>query len=285
MKKFFGTLFALITSFNLFALPVGNPADATLLRSSIIRRGSYEEVNSCKNNWDAWGLKAGFYGDYVYNRKLASSSPHRHIRKTALYTNAGYWALNFAKRIDCFGTLGVTNFSIDTTLTSLNGPGLPNLLLQFETDTTFSWSVGGRVTLWECRGFMLGVEGQYFKNDSRYKYVNISSIGHLYLDGYKLTYKEWQAGLGVSYEIPIAGWSTSFVPYLAIKWARGYMDNTTRAIPIPTVGTVALESFKSDRYFGYAIGLTLLGCDKVTLTAEGRFIDEKALYFSTQFRF
>jgi len=44
-------------------------------------------------------------------------------------------------------------------------------------------------------------------------------------------------------------------------------------------------NLRSERNFGYAFGLTLLGCNKTSVTVEARFIDEKALYVNGQFRF
>ena len=87
------------------ALPALNPIDASLYCDSV--QDCFEVP--C---WDCLSLRLGFLGDYVFNRNLETNSSaikDAGIHKTSLYTNAGYFALNFFERVDFYGYLGTSH--------------------------------------------------------------------------------------------------------------------------------------------------------------------------------
>jgi len=80
------------------------------------------------------------------------------IEKTELVTNAGYLAVNFCDRADVFATLGASHVLFNGTAGMINEGAESNEHVDIETRDRFSWSVGGRVTVWECDCWAVGVE-------------------------------------------------------------------------------------------------------------------------------
>lgn len=233
----------------------------------------------------------GYYGDFVYDRHLQLHRLHRkghNIDKTELFTNAGYIALNICNRFDLFGTLGSTNLKITTDAASWGFPG--SVLSELHLDSDFSWSIGGRSTLWQFDCFSVGIEAQYFQVDTSIHHFfdyNDGSLVH-FNDGNDARYSEWQAGLGISYRFATRCPTVAMVPYAAVKWsgANLKLDNFTfvdTVLGIPA--TLILRDLESSKLWGYAIGMSLTLSDTIGVTAEGRWADEKAFYINGQFRF
>jgi len=282
MKKIWSLFFSLLVTASASALPVGNPWDASLLLDGVIMDGHCFEYPSC--NWcEAWSVRVGFYGDYVYDRHLRVDEKENHstIHKSEVYTNAGYLALNLFDRVDLFGTVGATRIS-------LSGPqnefdSIFSSFFFLESMTDFSWSIGVRGTLWECGCFGLGAEAQYFYTKPRLNWaLNDQTITNpVYGDsGNHVKYQEWQIGIGAAYQYFIATYCSSLVPYVAVKWSQAKVD----------LGNFPFDDFtfpdlENDRSFGYAVGVTLVGAKKMSVTIEGRFIDERAVHVNTQYRF
>ena len=277
MKKLFMTMLSVLACGAVYALPVGNPADASLLCDGLFWEGHCgDPCDPCLTWCDAWSFRIGFYGDYVWNRHMEVDDHGPDIEQTELFTNAGFIAFNLYDRVDIFGTLGATNIFIDTNATAFHG-GIDDRL-EIETETHFSWSVGGRATLWECGCTSLGVEGQYFYTKPDVTRVTQAATASVYPGNHQVQakYREWQVGVGIAHRINM------LVPYIAVKWASSQLifDHA-----IPGIGTVVLDNLESKKYFGYAVGVSLVDCEKASLTVEGRFADEKALYVNGQIRF
>lgn len=283
-----------IAGSQLSALPIGNPLDATWLCTGVFCEGDCD-LDPCApgQSWcDAWSLRIGYYGDFVFNRKLRVDQHDRRkeIRRTRIMTNAGYLAFNMWNRFDLFGTLGATGLKIDTPekafLVRLSGvdTGYSEFVVDVETD--LSWSIGVRGTIWECGSFGLGAEAQYFACDSGVNFIeNVFDPTPTYLEDADTRYQEWQFGVGATYSIPICECTTFVVPYIGIKWARARFkmgDFSTR----DDIGNIfQLFNLKNDHDFGYAVGITLVGNQRWSFTAEARFRDELAAHLNSQFRF
>ena len=284
MKKLVVTLIALLTTVSAYALPIGNPWDASLLNCGVFLRGHCGD--SCSHWSDALSVRVGFYGDYVFNRHTQAHQRHRYdsIHSTKLFTNAGFAALNFCERLDLFATFGATEFQFETRARVLQGAG-PNNIVRFETDTRFSWSLGLRGTIWQCGCLGVGAEAQYFQARPHLNFIRGEVDNPFYFSSReRLKYKEWQFGLGVSYKVALAPCSTSLVPYAAVKWARA-RAHLGHANAAALTDTYNLPNLENERDWGLALGLTLVGCSKASVTVEGRFFDENAVYANTQFRF
>lgn len=141
MKKLLKSalLFAVGSTASLQALPVGNPAEPSLLIDGTMWEGtSGDPCDPCATWCDAISIRAGFYGDYVFDRVLKtdttktvddmttaptgnSPSPTttaatrdnaaygKHIHDAEWATNAAYLALNIWDRFDVFCTLGASS--------------------------------------------------------------------------------------------------------------------------------------------------------------------------------
>lgn len=280
MKKLLMTVLTVLACGSAYALPVGNPSDASLLCDGLLWEGHCgDPCDPCVNWCDAFSIRVGFYGDYVFNRhmEIDRNEDDSDIEHTEIYTNAGLVVANFWDRLDVFATFGATNFYIDTNASAFNGTNQSRFLIESETD--FSWSVGARGTIWECGCTSLGAEFQYFFTRPDIRYVNEAAFFSVYPDSIiEAKYREWQFGVGISHRINI------FVPYVAVKWARSQLDFDD-AQPGGTVAPVVLFNARNKKDWGYAIGVSLVDCEKASLTVEGRFGDEKAVHVNGQVRF
>nr|ADB92433.1 major outer membrane protein [Chlamydia pecorum] len=157
MKKLLKSAFLSAAFFagnaSLHALPVGNPAEPSLLIDGTIWEGmSGDPCDPCATWCDAISLRVGFYGDYVFDRVLKTDVPQKfsmgaaptgagplnpnsaierdnpaykkHMQDAEWFTNAGYIALNIWDRFDIFCTLGATNGYFKGNSTSFNLIGL-----------------------------------------------------------------------------------------------------------------------------------------------------------------
>ena len=288
MKKLVMTILTLLTCGAAYALPVGNPSEASLFLDGAWW-DSYccDPCDPCFSWYDAWSFRVGFYGDYVFNRHLAIDNGHNDrgqgVHRTELFTNAGYLAFNICDRVDFFGTLGATNIFMRTNVTSF----APVFVIgDFKFETDFSWSVGARATLWECDCFALGMEGQYFQTNPDVDHFIRGDTGTVvYFDTNNSTsYSEWQVGLGASYRFATNCPSFSLVPYAAIKWSNARWEFASFTFTDADT-TFTLHRFEPYKNWGYAIGMSLTLCDMIGVTVEGRFADEKAVHVNGQFRF
>jgi major outer membrane protein len=273
MKKLFSALLLLFSS-HAYALPCGNPAEATLFYQ--------ETVFECFCFTNIFSVGVGFYGDYVFNRHMQTTA-NKDIDTTKLFTNAGYLALNICRRIDIFTALGASRLSINTSLDAFNAAD-PHPLFELESGSAFSYSVGARATLYTYKCASLGVEGQYFATKPNVKRLYIAAGAVNYPDDELHTrYSEWQVGGGLSYR-----YNDYFVPYVAVKYARSFWKlNNGNLFIIESNNNTYLFNLRNQKTWGYAIGLTLcpLACEQLAVTAEVRFSDEKALYVNGQIRF
>lgn len=270
MKRLAATLFALFIN-TLYALPVGNPSEASLFRA---------QAPACCE-CPSWGGGVGFYGDYVFNRHMKTSRG-RSVDTVKLFTNAGYLVVNFAQQADLFATLGTTRISLNTSLVAFNQVD-PFPLFELESNSAFSWSLGGRATLYTYKCASLGIEGQYLSTKPNIKRAYIAAGASAYFDNSLVThYTEWQLGSGISYR-----YNPIFVPYVAVKYAYSHWKLANgRNIVVQSNTNTFFYNLHSQKRWGYAVGLTLFPnrCDKLAVTVEARFLDEKAIYVNGQIR-
>lgn len=284
MKKLAAAFYILLTSGALYALPVGNPSEASLF----IYGAWWEPTTPCDPcdpcfTWiDSWNIRLGFAGDYNFNRNMEAKRRGRggDIDLTEINTSSGYLVVNFCERVDFFGKLGVSKIHIRTDAVTWGSP--TSLESELIFDTYLSWSAGGRATLWECCGFSLGIEGEYFQTVPDVDYFLNYETGTLtyFNDEADAFYSEWQIGLGLSYRFSTYCPTLALVPYAAIKWAKSHLEMDDFQF-----NGFTLPDLKSKKLWGYAIGLSFTMCDMVGVTVEGRWADEKAIYVNGQARF
>jgi hypothetical protein len=302
MKKLVVSLLTLLACGSAYALPVGNPAEASLFLSSTWwGRGSglfglggpgpgLGLDGGCCGPCDPccgfdWGFRFGFYGDYVFQRHLKVEHnnlgiPNRRLRDVRLNTNAGYLALNFCNVVDVFGTLGGTHFRIEADDIAFNAVDTGLTVIDFST--RFSWSVGARATLFEWCCFLLGIEGQYFQSEPRVNFILTDAAIFTYPERACTRYQEAQVGFGIAYRYCCQ--CTSFVPYVAAKWSWERWRLRNREFIVAGV-TYVLPELRNAKHWGFATGITTTLCDMIGVTVEGRWGDEKAIYVNGQLRF
>lgn len=293
MKKLVVTLLTLLTCGAAYALPVGNPSEASLfLNGAWWDSYCCDPCDPCFSWCDAWNFRIGYYGDFVFDRHMAvdlndddDEDTGANIDRTTITTNAAYIAFNICDRIDIFTSLGASQLGMKTDALTFTGisPSFESELF-FRTD--FSWSVGARATLWNCDCFFVGIEGQYFQthteldNFLRYDTGTITYFN----DENDVNHREWQVGLGAAYRFATSCPTIAFVPYVAVKWSGARTDFNGLSASID--GDIfSFPNLENDNVWGFAAGITLTLCDMVGVTAEGRWGDEKALYINGQFRF
>lgn len=290
MKKLIATVLTILTCGAAYALPLGNPTEASLYLNGVCwDRGCCDPCDPCFSWCDAWSLRIGFYGDYVWNRHLEISSGgdnHADIKDTRIFTNAGLITLNICNRLDVFATLGVTNLDIRT-------PGrtfglIDNRMIELVYHDEFSWSVGARATIWECSCFGIGLEGQYFQTRPDISYLLDYGSGQVIEfneTSRKHRYHEWQVGLGASYRFATSCPTIALVPYTGVLWSWSRLDSNADTITIGTAELVTLHDLKAKKLWAWALGVSFTLCDMVGITVEGRWAGEKGLHVNGQFRF
>lgn len=289
MKKLVVTMLCTFASIGVYALPVGNIADASLYTNGLWYASDCADVcDPCFNWCDAWSVRIGFYGNYVFNRNFelrqtGESTPGTNgngIDRTTVFTNSGILVLNICNRLDCFATLGATRIAHEFNENVLFGTN--NLCTRIECDNSFSWSVGGRATLWECNCFLVGLEGEYFRTSPNLGVIYNSEYFYN-LDRFTTTYTEWQVGLGGAYRIASTCPEVAFVPYVAVTWSGA---------KVSAVNNVNLDGLllnigrlKNSKLWGFAVGTSLTLHNVIGVTVEGRFGNETAIYVGSQVRF
>lgn len=276
MNKIALSILGIVACGAAYALPVNNPADASLLRDGVFFAGDYYD-SGC----DSVNFRIGYQGDFVYNRKLKNNSSGRTITTTRLNTNAGFVVLNWRDRYDVYGLFGATNIYNEGDVGAFN----PSVIAPFTqriavaSETAFSWEVGARATLLEWGCFTVGIDGKYFSTEPNVRREVESSTLTLHSDS-KFEYSEWQVALGAAYRIQM------FVPYVAAVWADPHLDfSGTTSISIPPSGGIGLPDQRAQSHWGYAVGLTIIGCERISVTGEARFVGEVASMINAQLRF
>lgn len=284
MKKFTLAACLAFTYGTVYALPLGNPGDTSLYLGGVWWEGN-ELEDSCWNLCSEFSFRSGFYGNYVFDRHLEKKDGGD-LENFSLQTNAQYMALNFRDCIDIFATLGVTNMYLRSNANNWT-PG-SFFESEFIFRHHFSWSVGGRATLWQNECWLLGVEGEYFRVNTEVDYfVDFETGTKTYFDeNNKANYREWQFGVGLAYCIATNCPTVALTPYLGLKWSRADMDADPLAFVDFSSGREFLfANLESQKRWGWVLGMTLGLWKMVGVTVEGRWANEKALHINSQIRF
>lgn len=272
-----------LISLPLFGLPIQNPSEPAMHTLGAFRGC----IDPCASFTEAWSLRVGFYGDYVFDRYCERQSGDGDVHKSSLFTNAGIVVFNLCDRFELFGTFGATEIFLHTPgrTFDLQGSTASNQFIEVETESDLSWSAGVRALLFCWRALSFGVEGQYFDAHPKLNSVRQEGEDPFYLgSGYTLKYSEWQIGAALSYTLCLCQGSVELIPYGGIKWSHVRIDQGEALVTVSATDSLMLVDLESRKDFGFAFGATLVGCSQASLTAEGRFGDEKALGVFAQIR-
>ncbi|MFN0064923.1 MAG: hypothetical protein ACKVOH_01665 [Chlamydiales bacterium] len=267
----------------LFALPLDNPTQASFFTSGVF-------FDPCKVNpcdpffvWaDAVRFRVGYYGDFVFDRRMEEirlGDKMGSVNKASLSTNAVELVSNIYNWMEVFATFGVTNLSYQTHAVD------SGLFSRLECSPSFSWSVGGRGTLFQCGYFRLGGEGQYFRLEPDVnRFFNLGAGQVLYFNSTNhMVYEEWQIGFALSAQFMTAA-RTSLVPYLGLTISQGKLLLKNFQFVYNGVVHMLPDMLPRD-IWGFAMGMTCLVRDAMGITLEGRWNNETALFVNGQFRY
>jgi hypothetical protein len=280
MKKLLTVMTAMVAGSALYAAPVLNPAEPALITDGVFL---------CDD--DCWGLKAGYRGNFVYDKSfhngIGDDEAHN-IYNFGYYSNSGVLTLNLWDRLDIYGFVGAANIDLD----AYAGLGTNNdfVDVSYFSNTRTNWGVGAKVVLWETCWGCVGTT--YIGLDAVYERLNSAPIQHARIvdstsdfdewtkNGSKLGFYETQVSLGIAHRI------CNLVPYIAVKWSNGGVNGSGYY----DFGTGDSQDFytpsaHSNRHWGYAFGVTLVDANRMTVTAEARFVDETALSVAAEFKF
>ena len=130
--NFFIFLFCFLLSTSLHALYNGNPSFPTMPEQGIW---------SQNEQW--WGLKIGYQGDYVWNKRLKfhkeKEGGGEFFGALRTMKNEGVFTYNIIDRVEFFGSVGSMEAKISAHPARMK--------IKYKTDTDLVWGVGGRVIL------------------------------------------------------------------------------------------------------------------------------------------
>jgi len=261
MKKII-ILFLTLSTFNIFAAPVGNP-----LNPEIIAEGFFITPASWIN------FRLGYEGNFVSDSRFDKRDSTGKIDNFKQDVNSGSLTLNLQNRIDFFSVLGAARIRSDWRFDNLGTMSR----IELETNYRLYWAVGGKVILFQWGNTALSTGGRY----SRAK----PSLSFITQDGApqdagssKVKFKDWQVDLGLAHQIDI------FIPYVGVKYlnARSKVLDATFSIADDSKNFMKM---KNDDHFGVYVGSSLSNSKYFMLTVEARFIDEEAISVMGELKF
>ncbi|MFH1848300.1 MAG: hypothetical protein ABH825_03690 [Candidatus Omnitrophota bacterium] len=232
-----------------YCAPVGNPADPVLLD------GEYP-------------TKFSLSTDVVLKREMESESSGDPDLKGTFYLSK--ISLYLGNKLDLYGIIGtydgkITDFHsskayiLDSKVGAMFGLGASYVLREFEC----------------MKGIMrLGANAQYRQSNPdldavKYYRERVPTTQN------DLSFKEWQVGLGLSYQYK------SFVPYAGVK----YSDVNSHIRFTHDSAQISENSLRSKNVIGVYAGTDFLLNDSVSFNIETRQLDEQAVNVGLNARF
>jgi hypothetical protein len=255
MKVFFVGLLVVLSSAD--ALYYGTPGIST---------GSTEGVIFEKDA--LLGIKIGYLGDITLNKSLMPSQKVKALSVESFTSQReqGVILLNFINRFEVYSSLGAMQLKIE--------PKISKTLAQLlSTSNQFTWGVGGRAVLFDYNKIALGLDMKYQSYSPHLLYAHDNGAPVSLQQNAKLRYREWQAGLGLSYE------TLYFSPYIGAI----YNQTSMRFMDLKTQKSHLF--IHSRKKFGAAVGVMISSGKDFELDLEARMINERAFSASGNFRF
>lgn len=272
MKKLLTVITGLVAGSALYAMPVLNPAEPALLTDGVFLC----DEGAC------WGLKLGYRGDFVYDARVRDSVGH--INDFQFFSNSVVVTLNLWDRLDLYGFVGPSTYDFEA-IRNTSGGAARYVIGNSQLQTL--WGIGAKAVLWEtcwgnCGTTYIGLDAQY-ESVSNNQLDRVTSDGAtVATNGVGFAFRETQVALGLAHRI------CNLVPYVAVKWANrsGSINGVGVVGSLVGGGTgVPLGGFRNHGHWGWAFGATLVDANRMSVTAEARFIDERALSVGAEFRF
>lgn len=252
-------LFLLAILFPVIAhtLYLGNPASPEIIENGLFLS---QEM--------AFGLKAGYQGDFVFDRNLfAHGKAHGRIDSFSIRTNQGVMVFNFFDRYEIYGSIGAMDICF------AHRPHTDNKRREYDFHNQFTWGGGARALLFEWDQVCFGVDAKYQQAhpDIRWITLNGASIP----PHGSIQYREWQVGAAFSYHADL------FIPYLGAVYSHVHAEMQH----LPSELGIHYFTMGSRQHFGMVIGCTLSKGEIIDLCVELRFFDESALTLAGNIKF
>lgn len=241
---------------------VGNPGDASLMEASIL---------NLRPSW--WSFRVGYLDDWIYRQNFRDEFPVQGTPITQtnmkLSTYAGLLTFNLKDRLDLYGLIGSSRLQIDQ---------------EIFTKRALGWGVGLKLTILRSQNFFLGTDFKYFETRQKPKFFVVDGLPYNIVSNYRLNYQEIQAAVGMSYRAWI------FAPYINATYliAKIEPEPPILLVRLPDVNEkvdVESKSIITNERWGMALGLSLVDCQKATLSVEWRCINQYALNVNGEIRF
>ena len=258
-------LLSLLPSAFLFSMEIGNPGQPAIQKKGVI----IEEPKK-------WSLRLAYLDDYIYRMRFKDEFVAPPIEPSAapifikLTTSAGLLTLNFANRFDFYGILGTSQIQVEREIYSKR---------------EFAWGFGGKILFARVSKVHIGFDLKYFATLQSPLFFVSDGYAYNVLNNFRLRYSEIQGSLGASYK-------TKYIsPYLQLTSLISRLNPIplTALVQYPLDSTISLDADSKpvvgQRRWGMAVGATLLGSPKATITVESRFINQNAIDINGELRF
>lgn len=244
---------------NLHALYLGNPySPASIPEGFFIAEDAFMTV------------KAGYQVDFVYDRRLKSyAGANARVDQFQAQLSQGVLTFDMLERIEIYGSVG----SIEAIFSHRPKPG--QFRREYQTNYKVTWGVGGRIIIYEWTNGCISLEGGFQWGNPHIKWDALN--GSAFTTDAVMRYREWQTGIGVSYQVDI------FIPYAAFKFS----DVNAKVVSLRPDLELKRSHFKMRNrdHFGLVFGCTLSPGKYFDVTIESRVIDEQAITLAGNIQF
>ena len=262
MMKLINIAAALFIPATITATYFSNPAEPALQTDGLMKSPP---------SW--YCLRAGYMSDHLYRQRF---NEEFHIAGTPnpssyakLITDAATITLNFNNWLDINMLLGSSQMLIDHDV---------------YTKRQFAWGVGGKFLIFHNESIFVGLDLKYFESNQKPIYLVSSGYAYNIVSDFKMNYYEEQAALGVAYR------TRMICPYLYVSYLYSKIEPNPciAVVQMPTYDATG-ESYSTSvidrRRWGMAVGATIIGGTKGSITLESRFFNQNAINVSGEVRF
>lgn len=257
--------FLLFPFVSLLAGYIGNPANP-----GIMNNGFFTSTNPF------FKVTTGYYGDYISNIRFTPTKvspdfdPDGAIRQFGLHSQMATASLILLERIEIYGSAGGSKehgkFSKNVSLGEVS-----DVLLDFKSTYTFSWSTGTRIILLKWGPLYLSTQFDYFQvpssSQSYFKFLNRLNLP-LETEKQPFSIDEWQICAALSARLFF------LTPYAGGTYMKAKL-NIHSGVDVPPL------YYENKENWGYFFGLTVSLTGRFHLNFERRMRDEFAYSFAT----
>ncbi len=240
------------------ALYFGNPSAPDMIEEGFF---------FCSENWGS--IKLGYEGDYCFDRKLRSKDGvEGRIDKFSYLMNQGVVTFNILDLMEIYGSVGAMNAFIS------HRPEPNHEQREYQTSDRLTWGGGTKIELFHWGATTVSADGKYQYSHPHVKWNSLNGVA--YTTGAKLTYREYQAGMGLSHRIDM------FVPYVAVYYShvKGKLYGIRQNI-LP----VSHFSLQCREWIGMAVGCGFSSSCLFDLNIEARMFNQSAVSVSANIKF